>query len=173
MASEASEAPVPAEEEVEQVVAAAGIVEAQHDKAAVMTMEEQRARLLEIVRRCPDDASLSAHYNAVHDGLQSIGATVGQQSALIAAMNSDPSKSKTANLINQVFASAENLKKHEIDDDLSRQIEGDVQQGGVQMDAKPKPPAMPQPAVAAVAAPAHPNEPAARRASTTRANGKI
>ena len=102
MASEVSEAAVPAGEEVEQVVAAAGIVEAQHDEAAVMTMEEQRARLLEIVHRCPDDASLSleAHYQAIHDGLKSVGATMDQQSALIATMrSSEPSKSKTANLI--------------------------------------------------------------------------
>ena len=111
-------------EEVEQAVAASGVVEAQHDRAAVLSMEEQRSRLLAIVNGCLDDTDLDAHYRAVHDALQGIGATMAQQSALIMTMRSNPSKAKTAELINHAFLSAENQKKHEVDDDVSRQLAG-------------------------------------------------
>ena len=53
MASEVFEAPVPAEEEVEQVVAAAGIVEAQHDEAAWKSREPGFSRSCTDARTTP------------------------------------------------------------------------------------------------------------------------
>jgi hypothetical protein len=132
-----------AEPEIEQAEAVP-VVEAQHDRAAILTMEDQRERLAQLVRGCQDPSELPNMYDNVHDGLKTVGATLDQQSALIAAMQTNPNINSTVELINSIFRSAENQKKHEVDSDESKAIAGDVQQG-VQVDVKPEPPAMPEP----------------------------
>ena len=134
------------------------VVEAQHDRAAALTMEEQRA----LVRDCQDPSELLNMYENVHDGLKAVGATIAQQSALIAAMQTNPNIDSTVELINSIFRSAENQKKHEVDSDESKAIAGDVQQG-VQVDVKP---AMPEPEFVAPAPRTRPSRPILTKANS-------
>ena len=109
--------------DIEQVEAVP-VVEAQHDRAAALTMEEQRERLAQLVRGCQDPSELTNMYENVHDGVQAVGATLDQQSALIAAMQTSPNIDSTVELINR-----RKPKEAEVASDESKAIAGDVQQG--------------------------------------------
>ena len=118
-----------------EVEAAAGVVEEIRDLSELSSLEEQQSQLVQLVQGFTENQeNLGSVYKQVQNALRGAGATQQAQLALRSAMHRNHDVAQTVSVINRAYDAIEAKKASEVRDDESRQISGEVLQGGAQVD---------------------------------------
>ena len=142
--------PIPIPEEAQapagdlQPEAASGVVEELRDEATVLSLEQQKSKLIALLSAFDaNPEGLAAQFKTVRNAMQQAGVEGAPLVSLRSAMLGDASNyEKAVDVVNRSFNMLEQAKKKEVVTDESRALAGEVQQGGPAMDV---PPALPEP----------------------------
>ena len=149
--------PIPIPEEAQapagdlQPEAASGVVEELRDEATVLSLEQQKSKLIALLSAFDaNPEGLAAQFKTVRNAMQQAGVEGAPLMSLRTSMLGDEADyQKAVDVVNRSFNMLEQVKKKEVVTDESRALAGEVQQGGPAMDVPPAPPkpapAMPEP----------------------------
>ena len=139
MATEEGESPSIPEE-------AAGVSEKIKDMEELSTLEDEKIRLIGLLTQFEEDPSgLASEFDRVRHACEAAGIPNLQLLSLQTAMTGASANARKAiDVVSRAFVIREQAKAAEVQTDEARQIAGEVRQGGMPVDVKPKPPKQPQ-----------------------------
>ena len=128
-----------------QPEAASGVVEELRDEATVLSLEQQKSKLIALLSAFDaNPEGLAAQFETVRNAMKQAGVEGAPLVSLRSAMLGDASNyEKAVDVVNRSFNMLEQVKKKEVVTDESRALAGEVQQGGPAMDVPPAPPKPP------------------------------